>query len=95
MRSSNYLYTNSPARRYLERSDFDMETLDDLFKAAIWTGPDSLHTARSIDYMLQQYRMDIDEVKRLDPNWDITGHEDRYTRWKGLYYRNTRPLKED
>ena len=88
-------YANSPAKRYLERADFDEETLNDLFEAAIWTGPDSVHTARSIDYMLQQYRMDIDEVKRIDPNFDVDGREDRYRKWSGLFYRNTRPLKED
>lgn len=88
-------FASSPARRQLESSKFDMETLQDLFEAAIWTGPDSVHTARSIDYMLQQYRMDIDEVKRLDPNWDTTGHEDRYQKWMGLYQRNIQPIKEN
>lgn len=88
-------YYDTPAKRYLERSDFDEETLDDLFEAAIWTGPDSVHTARSIDYMLQQYRMDLDEVKRIDPNYDVGLREDRYRKWSGLFYRNTRPLKED
>lgn len=95
MSSNSMKYAGTPAKRYLERADFDEGTLDDLFDAAIWTGPDSVHTARSIDYMLQQYRMDLDEVKRMDPNFDVDGREDRYRKWSGLYYRNTRPLKED
>lgn len=95
MSSNSMKYAGTPAKRYLERADFDEGTLDDLFDAAIWTGPDSVHTARSIDYMLQQYRMDLDEVKRIDPNFDVDGREDRYRKWSGLYYRNTRPLKED
>jgi|GEM_PF-5054834 len=93
--NSSIRFASSPAKRQLERSQFDMETLDDLFEAAIWTGPDSVHTARSIDYMLQQYKMDIDAVKRADPDWDVTGHEDRYQRWMGLYQRNIQPLKEN
>ncbi len=95
MSSRSLKYNDTPAKRYLERSDFDEETLEDLFEAAIWTGPDSVHTARSIEYMLQQYRLDLDEVKRIDPNFDIDGREDRYRKWSGLFYRNTRPMKED
>ena len=83
-------YLSSPAVKALQRSDFDMETLRDLFEAAIWTGPDSLHTAVSIDYMLKQYRNDLNEVKRIDPDFDLSYFEDRYRKWNQLYIINTR-----
>ncbi len=95
MSSSQVKYSNTPARRYLVRSDFDEETLNDLFKAAIWTGPDSVHTARSIEYMLKQYRIDLNEVKRLDPSYDIDNREDRYRKWNCLFFWNTNPVEED
>ena len=83
-------YMSSPARQSIDKVDFDIETLKDLFEAAIWTGPDSVHTARSIGYMLDELRRDINDVRRKDPNWDTGLYEDRYRKWRALYNMNTR-----
>lgn len=88
-------YSTSPAQKSLERSDFDVETLEDLFTAAIWTGPDSAHTARSIAYMLKQFRYDIDETKQADPSFDTKWYEERYRNWKALYAKETRTREEE
>lgn len=87
-------YMRSPARKSIDKVEFDMETLKDLFEAAIWTGPDSAHTARSINFMLTELRSDINEVRQRDPEWDVALYEDRYRKWRGLYKANTRPLEE-
>ena len=87
-------YNRSPARKSIDKVEFDMETLKDLFEAAIWTGPDSAHTARSINFMLTEFRADINEVRQRDPEWDVALYEDRYRKWRGLYKANTRPAEE-
>lgn len=87
-------YMRSPARKSIDKVEFDVETLKDLFDAAIWTGPDSMHTARSIGFMLDELRRDINEVRQRDPEWDVMLYEDRYRKWRGLYNRNTRPSEE-
>lgn len=87
-------YLDSPAKPAIDRAEFDIETLEELFEAAIWTGPDSVHTARSIEYMLQELRDDINTIRRTDPEWDTIYYEDRYRKWRALYRRNTDPLSE-
>ena len=84
-------YQSSPAKSAIDRAEFDIETIEELFSAAIWTGPDSVHTARSIDYMLGELRTDINDIKRRDPDWDTILYEDKYRKWRALYRRNTEP----
>lgn len=83
-------HSNSPARYALERADFDVETLYDLFASADWDGPGREHTTRSIEFTLQHLKADIAETKKLDPRADTSYYTARYKEWYAEFTRRSR-----
>lgn len=83
-------HSKSPARYALERADFDVETLYDLFASADWDGPGREHTQRSIEFTLQHLKADIAETKKLDPMADTSYYSARYKEWYAEYTRRSR-----
>lgn len=80
-------YTNSPARIALEKADYDIETLEDLFKYSNWEGPEREHTVRAVEYSLNELQQAIVEVKKLDPGYSTWRFEERYKEMRTAFQK--------
>ena len=78
-------YSHSPARIALEKADFDIETLEDLFRYSNWEGPEREHTVRSVAHSLDELQQSIVEVKKLDPGQSTWRFEEAYKDMKAGY----------
>jgi hypothetical protein len=78
-------YSHSPARVALEKADFDIETLEDLFRYSNWEGPEREHTVRSVAQALDELQSSIVEVKKLDPGQSTWRFEESYKDMKAAY----------
>lgn len=80
-------YSNSPARIALEKAEYDIETLEDLFKYSNWEGPEREHTVRAVEYSLNELQQAIVEVKKLDPGYSTWRFEDRYKEMRTAFQK--------
>jgi hypothetical protein len=78
-------YSHSPARIALEKADFEIETLEDLFRYSNWEGPEREHTVRSVAHSLDDLQQSIVEVKKLDPGQSTWRFEEAYKDMKAGY----------
>lgn len=78
-------YSGSPARIALEKAEYDLETLDELFKYSNWEGPEREHTVRAVGYALDDLQNAIFEIKRIDPAQSTFRFERRYKEMKAAY----------
>jgi hypothetical protein len=78
-------YSHSPARIALEKADFDIETLEDLFRYSNWEGPEREHTVRSVAHALDELQQSISEIKKLDPGQSTWRFEEAYKDMKAAY----------
>jgi hypothetical protein len=80
-------YSNSPARLALEKAEFDVETLEQLFKYSNWQGPEREHTVRAIEYSLNELQQSIVEIKKLDPGFSTWRFEERYKEMRTAFQK--------
>ncbi|MFN8396855.1 MAG: hypothetical protein U0176_19675 [Bacteroidia bacterium] len=80
-------YSSSPARIALEKADYDIETLEDLFKYSNWDGPEREHTVRAVEYSLNELQQAIVEVKKLDPGYSTWRFEERYKEMRTAFQK--------
>ena len=80
-------YSNSPARLALEKADFDVETLEQLFKYSNWEGPEREHTVRAVEYSLNELQQSIIEIKKLDPGFSTWRFEERYKEMRAAFQK--------
>ncbi len=78
-------YSHSTARIPLEKAEFDIETLEDLFRYSNWEGPEREHTVRSVAQSLDELQQSIVEVKKLDPGQSTWRFEEAYKDMKAAY----------
>ena len=69
----------------MEKADFDIETLEDLFRYSNWEGPEREHTVRSVAHSLDELQQSIVEVKKLDPGQSTWRFEEAYKDMKAGY----------
>jgi hypothetical protein len=78
-------YSNSPARILLEKADFDIQTLEDLYRYSGWQNPEREHTIRAVQYALEELHRSIMEIKKLDPMRSTWKLEERYREMYAIY----------
>jgi hypothetical protein len=78
-------YSNSPARILLEKADFDIQTLEDLYRYSGWEDPEREHTLRAVQYALEELHRSIMEIKKLDPMRSTWKLEERYKEMYAVY----------
>jgi hypothetical protein len=78
-------YSHSPARVALEKAEFDVETLEDLFRFSNWEGPEREHTVRAVAQALDELQQAIVEIKKLDPGQSTWRFEETYKDTKAAY----------
>lgn len=78
-------YSGSPARIALEKAEYDLETLQELFKYSNWEGPEREHTVRAVGFALEDLQNAIFEIRRIDPSQSTFRFERRYKEMKAAY----------
>jgi hypothetical protein len=86
-------YSHSPARIALEKADFDIETLEDLFRFSNWEGPEREHTVRAVALSLDELQQAIVEIKKLDPGQSTWRFEEAYKDTKAAYIAEMKRVK--
>jgi hypothetical protein len=84
-------YSLSPARIALEKAEFDIETLEQLFKYSNWEGMEREHTVRAVEYALNEMQVSIVEIKKLDPGFSTWRFEERYKEMRAAYQKAKQP----
>jgi hypothetical protein len=84
-------YSLSPARIALEKAEFDIETLEQLFKYSNWEGLEREHTVRAVEYALNEMQVSIVEIKKLDPGFSTWRFEERYKEMRAAYQKAKQP----
>jgi len=84
-------YSLSPARIALEKAEFDIETLEQLFKYSNWEGLEREHTVRAVEYALNEMQLSIVEIKKLDPGFSTWRFEERYKEMRAAYQKAKQP----
>lgn len=84
-RSTRPDYSGSPARIALEKAEYDLETLQELFKYSNWEGPEREHTVRAVGFALEDLQNAIFEIRRIDPSQSTYRFERRYKEMKAAY----------
>jgi hypothetical protein len=83
-------YSNSPARLPLEKADYDVETLEELFQFSNWEGPEREHTVRAVSAALDDLQLMISEIKKLDPGHSTWRLEEKYKDMRAAYFKETK-----
>ncbi len=86
-------YSYSPARIPLEKAEFDIETLEELFRYSNWEGPEREHTVRSVANALDEMQQSIVEIKKLDPGQSTWRFEESYKDMKAAYIAEMKKVR--
>lgn len=86
-------YSHSTARIPLEKAEFDIETLEELFRYSNWEGPEREHTVRSVANSLDELQQSIVEIKKLDPGQSTWRFEEAYKDMKAAYIEEMKKNK--